>query len=177
MPRARSEPRGGVRAALMCALIAAAAPALRGQRPGPALEALDHALWTIRDGVPSGIHALAQSADGVLWIGTSTGLYQFDGVRFEAFAPPASQSLPSLGVAQLLALPDSTLWIGYTVGGVSMLSHGRLVSYGQRDGLPEGGITALARDSAGDIWAATTSGLARLDGGRWQPVGPESGYP
>jgi signal transduction histidine kinase/ligand-binding sensor domain-containing protein len=145
--------------------------------PGPTLGELDHAVWTIRNGAPSGIRALAQSADGVLWIGTTTGLYQFDGIRFEPFEPPASQPLPALAVGQLLALPDNTLWIGYTAGGVSVLSHGRLVSYGQRDGLPEGGVTALARDSAGSIWAATTTGLARLAGGRWQRIGPESGYP
>jgi signal transduction histidine kinase/ligand-binding sensor domain-containing protein len=161
----------------MCTFIAAAAPALRGQLPGPAVGVLDHTVWTVREGAPLGIHALAQAADGVLWFGTSTGLYQFDGVHFEAFEPPASQPLPSLVIANLLALPDSTLWIGYSLGGVSVLSHGRLVSYSQRDGLPEGGITALARDSAGNIWAATTTGLARLDGGRWRRIGPESGYP
>jgi signal transduction histidine kinase/ligand-binding sensor domain-containing protein len=171
----------GVRtAAITCALISAiasAASAARGQQPGPPIAALDHTVWTIRDGAPSGITALAQSADGVLWIGAGTGLYRFDGVRFEPFDPPASQPLPSNAVMQLLALPDSTLWIGYSWGGVSRLAHGQVTSYGQRDGIPEGSINALARDSTGDIWVATTTGLARLHGGRWQQVGPETGYP
>jgi PAS domain S-box-containing protein len=147
------------------------------QRGPLTVRQLDHRSWTIRDGAPPGIHALAQSADGVLWIGTVTGLYQFDGVRFEPFEPPASQALPSLGILQLLALPDTTLWIGYNHGGVSQLAHGRVVSYTQRDGLPEGTINALARDSTGDVWAATTTGLARMHSGRWQRVGPESGFP
>lgn len=166
-----------VRAALMCAFLAAAAPALRGQPPGPALGVLDHTVWTIREGAPSVVTALAQSADGVLWIGSTTGLYQFDGVRFERFEPPASKPLPSLSINVMLALSDGALWIGYHVGGVSVLRRGRVESYSQRDGLPEGTITALARDSAGSIWAATTTGLARLQGGRWQRIGPESGYP
>src|SRR5688572_14474752 len=138
---------------------------------------LDHTSWSVRDGAPTGIRVLAQSADGVLWIGTATGLYHFDGVRFEPFEPPASQPLPSLSVIQLLALPDTTLWIGYNVGGVSLLARGQVVSYGQREGLPEGTINALAHDSAGNVWVATTTGLARLQGGRWQQVGPEAGYP
>ena len=90
---------------------------------------------------------------------------------------PTPQPLPFLSISALLALPDSTLWVGYTFGGASVLARGRVVSYSQRDGLPEGTINAIARDSAGDIWAATTTGLARLYGGRWQRIGAESGYP
>ena len=43
--------------------------------------------------------------------------------------------------------------------------------------MPAGGVTALAVDSAGDIWAATTTGLGRFRDDRWQRIGPESGYP
>src|SRR5688500_16097792 len=167
----------GVRAALTCAFIAAAAPVLRAQRPTPAIGELDHAVWTIRDGAPSGVYALAQSADGMLWIGTTTGLYQFDGVRFEPFEPPAGVALPSLIVSALLALPDGKLWIGYTRGGASVLARGQLVSYGERDGMPAGGVTALAVDSTGNIWAATTTGLGRFRDNRWERIGPDSGYP
>ncbi|HYC31962.1 MAG TPA: triple tyrosine motif-containing protein, partial [Gemmatimonadales bacterium] len=134
-------------------------------------------MWSIRDGAPSAALALAQSVDGVLWIGTATGLYRFDGVRFEPFQAPDSQPLPSLAIDELLALPDGTLWIGYNSGGVSMLAGGVLVNYGRQDGLPEGTVTAVARDSAGVVWAATTTGLARLHGQRWERVGAERGYP
>jgi len=43
--------------------------------------------------------------------------------------------------------------------------------------VPAGTVTALAVDSAKTIWAATTTGLARLRDHRWQSTGPESGYP
>jgi ligand-binding sensor domain-containing protein len=165
-------------AALSCALITSAVvPTLRGQRPGPAVGELDHAVWTTRDGAPSGVTALAQSADGVLWIGTTIGLYQFDGLRFERFEPPASQPLPSRSIKALLPLPDGTLWIGYSLGGASALTHGRVVNYSQQDGLPEGPISAFARDSTGDIWLSASRGLARLHSRRWQRIGPESGFP
>src|SRR4030095_16921195 len=59
-----------IRVALTCAFISAAAPAARAQRPPPAIRELDHAAWTIRDGAPTSIQALAQSADGMLWLGT-----------------------------------------------------------------------------------------------------------
>jgi signal transduction histidine kinase/ligand-binding sensor domain-containing protein len=162
-------------AALVCASILAAGSAARAQRP-PAIGELDHVAWTIRDGAPTGIRALAQSADGMLWLGTTTGLYQFDGVKFESF-DASGVSLPSLVVSALLALPDGKLWIGYTMGGASMLERGRLVSYAARDGVPDGGINAFAVDSAGDVWAATTTGLGRFHQGRWQGIGSETGYP
>ena len=106
-----------VRAALMCAFLAAEAPVLLGQPPGPALGALDHAVWTIRDGAPLGVRAFAQSADGVLWLGTTTGLYRFDGVRFEAFEPPASQPLPSLAIARDAA---GSIWVAATTAAASI---------------------------------------------------------
>ena len=33
----------------------------------------------------SSVYAIAQDADGFLWVGTRGGLYRFDGIRFEAF--------------------------------------------------------------------------------------------
>lgn len=164
-------------AAVACGIIATTAPRARSQQDDPPLGALDHTVWTIRDGAPAGTHVITQAADGVLWLGTMGGLYRFDGVRFERFEPRPPQTLPSLSIGQLLALPDSTLWIGFVFGGVSVLTHGQVVNYRVKDGIPLGALTALARDSVGDIWAATTTGLAHLHGGRWQRVGAESGYP
>jgi signal transduction histidine kinase/ligand-binding sensor domain-containing protein len=155
----------------------AAVSALSAQPPPPTVAQLDHTVWTSRDGAPAAVNALAQSADGVLWVGTTTGLYQFDGARFEPFEPRAGEALPSLSVYQLLALPDGTLWIGYSRGGVSLLAGGRLTNWPPGDGLPRGTVTALARGRDGEIWASTTTGLARWRGGRWERLGPESGYP
>jgi len=153
------------------------ASALHAQQPGPTLAQLDHKAWTIRDGAPPNVVALAQSADGVLWIGTQSGFYRFDGVRFEEFEPPAGQSLPSPFITALLAVPGGSIWIGYVRSGASIIAADRLVTFGQKEGLPPGSITAFARDSGGAIWAATTTGLARFDGTRWRTLGAESGYP
>ena len=166
--------RSGGPAFAVLAAITSQAPAQQDNLP---VSALDHAVWTIREGAPAGIHVVRQTADGVLWLGTNGGLYRFDGIHFEPFEPRAPQSLSSLVISQMLALPDGTLWIGYGFGGVSQLAHGQVVSYGVRDGIPLGALTALAADSVGDIWASTTTGLAYLQGGRWHRVGDESGFP
>jgi signal transduction histidine kinase/ligand-binding sensor domain-containing protein len=136
-----------------------------------------HTAWRVEDGAPGAIRDLAQGADGVLWIASERGLFQFDGVRFERFNPPPGQTLPQHPPLVLLAMPDTSLWIGHFTSGVSVIHEGKIITYGAEDGLPGGAVTAVARDSAGTMWAATSRGLARLVGGRWQEVDSAAGYP
>jgi signal transduction histidine kinase/ligand-binding sensor domain-containing protein len=151
--------------------------------PAPALaQAFDanqyaHTAWRVQDGAPGAVRSLAQGSDGVLWIGSERGLFRFDGVRFDRFEPAPDQTLVPPAVHFLLALPDTSLWIGHFGGGVSVLHRGRIVTYSPAEGLPGGTVTAIARDSTGTMWAATTRGLARLDGGRWEEIGAQFGYP
>ncbi len=45
-------------------------------------EAPRHVSWSQHDGGPGPVLALAQTPDGWLWLGTTSGLYRFDGVEF-----------------------------------------------------------------------------------------------
>jgi ligand-binding sensor domain-containing protein len=58
-----------------------------------ALSQLQHSAWTSREGEPSEIHALAQTPDGYLWLGAASGLFRFDGLRFERYVPEQGQTL------------------------------------------------------------------------------------
>ena len=136
-----------------------------------------HNAWRVQDGAPGAIRDLAQGADGVFWIASERGLFQFDGVHFDRFEPPPGQALSPYPPLVLLALPDTSLWVGHFTAGVSVIHGGRVVSYGTKDGLPGGAVTAIARDSTGTMWAATSRGLARLVGARWQEMDSTVGYP
>lgn len=151
--------------------------AAHAQPPSPTLAQLAHRRWTTRDGAPSVIVALAQSADGFLWIGSSTGLYRFDGVRFERFEPPAGQAMLASGIQTLCTMPDGSLLIGYNAGGISVLTGGRLTHYRVSDGVPLGTVMGLTRDAAGVVWAGTSTGLGRQINGKWERIGAEHGYP
>jgi signal transduction histidine kinase/ligand-binding sensor domain-containing protein len=114
-----------------------------------------HTSWKVRDGFAAGrIFALAQTADGYLWLGTTGGLYRFDGVRADGWRPPAGQTLPAGRILALLAAPDGSLWIG-TESGLARWNSGKLTRYRQLDGLVVAGIAA-ARD--GTVWAVGTEG-------------------
>lgn len=135
-----------------------------------------HTAWTVKEGGPSGLTQMAQTTDGYLWLGTQSGLIRFDGVRFDRYRP-ASGNLPSRTVSALLATPDGGLWIGFVPHGAAFLKQGRIVMYGENEGLPYAPIFALGRDADGSVWAGTSRGLWKFDGSRWQATGLDRGFP
>jgi signal transduction histidine kinase/ligand-binding sensor domain-containing protein len=134
-----------------------------------------HTSWTEKDGAPSKILALAQTTDGYLWLGTSTGLFHFDGVRFVHFEPLAGESLPETRVQSLLAGRDGSLWIVWPSGAVSRLLNNHLTSYSEPQGLPR--TFRLAERSDGSLIAGTDKGLARFENGIWKDAGKEWNFP
>lgn len=141
------------------------------------LPELYHSAWTFKDGAPAEIYALAQTTDGFLWLGTATGLFRFDGIRFEAYKLQSGQIFPQRSVASLFAVPDGGLWVGYSYGGVSFIKNGTVTDYGKPEGLPFHAVLAFARDRQGAIWiAAGEDGLARLQDSRWRKIGTDWGF-
>ena len=136
-----------------------------------------HTAWGPKDGAPSIVSALAQTADGYLWLGSPDGPYRFDGVVFERYRPQSGGPLPARSVTSLLALPNGDLWIGFWPGAITLLRNGNVTNYTTRDGVSEAGISGFAQDREGTIWAATGGGLARLEGNRWKEVGKDWNFP
>jgi signal transduction histidine kinase len=131
--------------------------------------------WTLKDGAPINIRDLAQTTDGVLWLGSDSGLTRFDGGRFVQFEPRHGETLPSAGVRHLQPARDGGLWIVWRNGQVSRLRNDRLTSFGGRDGLAT--AFRITESRAGVVVAGTATGIARYDNGRWKDVSHEWGYP
>jgi signal transduction histidine kinase/ligand-binding sensor domain-containing protein len=107
-----------------------------------------HTSWKIREGfVGSSTAAIAQTSDGYLWFGTSSGLFRFDGVRFVPWQAPNGGRLPADQVRSLLAARDGTLWIGTHEGLARWTGHG-LVQYPELEGWL---IQSLVQDSGGTV--------------------------
>ena len=117
-----------------------------------------HRVWQSLQGLPlASIRAICQTADGYLWLGTESGLYRFDGIRFTP-AGDISERLPAdLSVTALLEDNRHNLWIG-TRSGLLRLSNGVVTHESPVDGLASGSITCLTSDSRGNIWACTAEG-------------------
>ncbi len=100
------------------------------------------------------INALAQTSDGLMWVGTEDGLYAYDGARFIRYA--VADGLPSAEVLSLLADGDQ-LWVG-TETGVARFSRAHVVP-GSGFGVPSERVLAIARAPDGSVWLATDAGV------------------
>src|SRR3954471_10991616 len=103
---------------VFCGLLAFGAFPASALDPNQPLSQLHHTTWTAKDGLNGAVVTLAQTVDGYLWVGTSDGLFRFDGIIFERYKPEQGQ-LPSTAISTLLALADGSLWIGYVAGGAT----------------------------------------------------------
>jgi signal transduction histidine kinase/ligand-binding sensor domain-containing protein len=140
------------------------------------LSEMYHSGWTLREGVPSGIEAIAQTQDGYIWLGTDTGLFRFDGKTFERYHPSSGVDLQPGTITSLAATSDGGLWIGYQSPGASFLKEGHNANFGNHEGLTAGSINEFARDKAGITWAASNAALWRLEGSLWKKVDGAWGY-
>ena len=129
-----------------------------------------HTAWTVKEGAPGQVTALAQTRDGYLWLATQIGLFRFDGVQFERFDPP--NGFPATSISTLYAAKSGGLWIGFRYGAVSFLDGDSVTHYGEAQGLPTSTVFRFAEDREGTLWAATFTGLIRLKGDRWKRLDP-----
>jgi len=159
--------------ALLVTMGAPIARALDLQQP---IGQLYHTAWTAKNGMAGMALALAQTPDGYLWVGTTQGLYRFNGISFEQYQPEEG-TFPSRAIGSLFSDRSGGLWIGYFKGGASYLKNGRVTNYSVPEGIPFGPVRCFAEDWDGTIWVAATGGLGRLDGRRWVMKLKEWNYP
>jgi signal transduction histidine kinase/ligand-binding sensor domain-containing protein len=165
--------------ALCCILLAAllAAPPASALNPNLRIDQFRHTRWTLGDGAPGNIRAIAQGKDGFLWLGTSTGLYRFDGIRFDRILPDDDDPLRSLQVTALLVAKNGDLWVGYDYGGIGVLRAGHLRN--ANPAKPFGGVYRIVEGTDGAIWVAADGNgriiLSRRLNGQWSLLGPAQG--
>lgn len=124
-----------------------------------------HDVWLTENGLPQNtVHAITQTRDGYVWIGTEAGLARFDGVRFTIFDKQNTPQLKSNYVRALFADSQGALWIGTAEGLVRRLN-GSFTLFTTNEGLPGNTIQAILEDRKGNLWVATATGLALFKGG------------
>ncbi|MBL8227801.1 MAG: hypothetical protein JNL98_04970 [Bryobacterales bacterium] len=128
--------------------------------PTLALSQYSHTSWTSRSGFSQyPVNAIAQTADGYLWLGTDKGLVRFDGIRFVPWKTGSSPDVQGLVVRALAASSSRSgqLWIG-TPAGVSLLNGNRLTTITPVQGLPAGALVQMHEDRRGRLWVITSAG-------------------
>ncbi|WP_242187077.1 sensor histidine kinase [Sphingomonas sp. CARO-RG-8B-R24-01] len=72
-----------------------------------------HRVWRIGDaGLETSPKGIAQTPDGQIWVGTTDGLYRFDGKQFTRWTPTPSSQVVLHDVVNLFAARNGDLYIG-----------------------------------------------------------------
>ena len=142
------------RVRLFAVAVAAAMLAFLPTRAASGAERFLVRSWQSEDGLPSNIiRAVAQAADGYLWIATAEGVVRFDGVRFSHFVDEPDAGLSRRSPRALFALPSGDVWIATNRGGLLRWDRKRFVTIWEdwdpaTEGRPEY-VTQVASDGAG----------------------------
>ena len=121
--------------------------------------------WGMSEGLPGpSVTALAQTADGYLWVATSRGLARFDGNRFTVFGGERHPVLVRIGA--LAGGRTDRLWIGGDDGSVVALDGEEERVLVDR-GVITGGVVHLVEDGEGRLWITGADGsVSVLAGGK-----------
>jgi signal transduction histidine kinase/CheY-like chemotaxis protein len=108
------------------------------------------------DGLPMSPLAALEVLPGRIWFGTRDELYERAGDAWRLLRSGLQQ------VRSIVRTRDGTIWVAST-SGVHRLKDGVWISSDAAEGLPEGAVYDLLEDRAGDVWATTLVGIARLE--------------
>lgn len=108
-----------------------------------------------------------EDRDGAVWIATRRGLSRLTERSVRSAAPEVARDA---FVYAVTSTGDGSVWTA-TAEGLARARAGREQLYGTEHGLPSRIVTALHEDRSGVLWAATTRGVARWTGTRFDARG------
>ena len=117
------------------------------------------------------IWALLKDRKGNTWIGTSNGLYKYDGKNFVHFG--TSQGLSWESIISICEDKNGNLWLGTELDGVinkldlsaAQTGHYSFTHYDVRQGSSLSFVYSIIQDKTGNLWFGTSnSGVLKFDG-------------
>ena len=160
-------PGGGAAAAALalCLALSLLAGPARAEEAAVSTDAIDYndyvqSVYGSNNGLPCGeANDIAQTNDGVLWIGTYAGLYRYNGREFRWVDNYDSVR----NVNCLYVDEEGRLWIGTNDNGLAIVIREQVVNVlDQSKGLPSNSVRSIIRASDGYYYVGTTGSLQML---------------
>ena len=145
---------------LAAGICAAAMPApARAETDGTDFNDYVQTIYSSTNGLPCGeANDIAQTNDGILWIGTYAGLYRYNGREFRWMDYDSVRNVNCLYVDE-----EGRLWIGTNDNGLSIAINEQVVNViDQAGGLPSNSVRDIVRSSDGYYYIGTTGSLQVL---------------
>jgi ligand-binding sensor domain-containing protein len=115
------------------------------------------------------VRGIAQTTNGLLWVGTLEGLAAFDGLTFSTVEPRSLRQMIKQHYIGLAVGRDSSVWFS-NGRGLSRHHDGKTSYYSVSNGLPSSYVLAVFCDNSGEIIAATEKGVRKLKDGIFVPL-------
>ena len=134
--------------------------------------------WGSDKGLSGEVEAIAQTPDGYLWIGTTTGLFRFDGTNFSPASDQGASSVPFLNVLGLMVDNRGDLMVSLPERNRLRYVNGTFenVLYPLRQ--RELAITAMCRSKDGaPLIAGIVNGVMKYRNGQFEPIASSSSLP
>ena len=119
-------------------------------------------IYGMEDGLASAeINAIAQTSDGYIWAGAYSGLYRYNGSRFEQVTLDEKIS----SVTCLYEDEHSRLWIGTNDSGVACydVATEKIDFYSTKNGLASDSVRSVCEDEDGNVYVSTMAELFKVD--------------
>jgi signal transduction histidine kinase len=124
----------------------------------------DNAEWkvfTTRDGLSGNlVRAIAEDAQGNLWVGTDGGLNRWHDGKFTAVEK--KHGLAVEHISSLWPDADGVLWVGTDGRGLARFHDGTWTNYTTQDGLISNSLGYIVEDGQGCLWIGSNAGLMRV---------------
>ena len=126
---------------------------------------------TRSNGLPvSIVNCLAQDSSGFIWIGSTEGLYRYDGFNFKSFYadPKRKNTIPGNWIIKIYVTKSGLLWITtFGAGAALMNQDGKVLKllntstcslFSEKSNL----VNDVKEDKNGNTWLTTANGLFRI---------------
>jgi ligand-binding sensor domain-containing protein len=143
--------------------------------PQKTINQYGHNVWLKQYGLPANaVNVGLQGRDGYLWLGTSAGLFRFDGVSFTPVNTNPKDSKVIETISTLCLSRDSSLWVGTTFSNLQRIKDEKIYRYSGANGLISREIQTLLESRIGHIWVGTSYGLFLFTGEKFIsiPINP-----
>ena len=156
---------GALAVLLAVSLAAGGAGSARAEEAGTAESVINYndyvqTIYSSMNGLPCGeANDIAQTNDGILWIGTYAGLYRYNGREFRWMDDYESVR----NVNCLYVDEEGRLWIGSNDNGLTIVINGQVANVVDHSmGLPADSVRSIIRSTDGYYYIGTTSSMQVL---------------
>ena len=113
-------------------------------------------VYNDRNGLPGGeANDIAFTNDGYIWVGTYSGLYQYDGAGFEIKESDRIKS-----VNYIYNDEEGRMWIGTNDSGLAVMVDGKITNViNESDGLSTNSVCCIGADNSGNYYIGTKKHL------------------